>query len=82
MRFTTSLINSNVFSVVFVPGEQKEGETEIEPVPSISFFAVYRYADKIDILLLVVGVVLCLVQGGFNSGIHYLQLIGFRVNHL
>lgn len=57
-----NLINAK-FSVVFVsPDDENKDEENKEDVPPISFFAVYRYADKIDYTLLFLGVLLCLLQ--------------------
>lgn len=52
------------FRPIFVPEDsKKEDEDKKEdPVPPIGFFAVYRYADKLDYLFLAIGVSLCLVQ--------------------
>lgn len=61
--FLEEAINLWVFSVAFVPSDNKDDqEKDAEPVPPISFFAVYRYADTLDYMLLIVGTVLCLVQ--------------------
>jgi hypothetical protein len=48
------------FSVVFIPQDKKDEEEE-KP-EAISFWAVYRYADKVDYALLAIGITLCLAQ--------------------